>query len=328
MMFARSVFQGRGPVSPPQDGGDDGGDQTPSARPDATNTGYTNAAGYPGSLTTGPTTFESDTTYSFMEFTDGTFIGSTGTPVSNVTFFGCRFVATGDINVALFGDNITFSYCSFEPGGVSAPPVSYAQGYQYGISADGSYNSSVEKLTVENCDIWGFGNGIDVAGSTQAKPQVYRNNWIHDPRADGGIDHTDGLGNMNSANSSYVVIDNNVIEGVGNTNALAFQGGTHDHFTITNNLFGGYGYTLSIYDTGTNITFTDNVFSTRYECGFGPLREDWTTYSGLVWARNKWMVPAGAAWGNPAHDGKFWLPFSGSLSGDDSLTVSDADYGA
>lgn len=296
-------------------------------RPGPTNTGYRNAPGYPGSLTTGPSTIQSGATYSFMLFSGGTFIGSVANPVSNVTFLGCRFVATGDINIALFGDNITFNYCSLEPAAVSTPPVAYNQGYQYGIEADGSYNAFVQQLTVQNCDIWGFGNGIDVAGSTQAKPQVYRNNWIHDPRADGGIDHTDALGNMNAANSSYVVIDNNVIEGIGNTNALAIQGGTHSNFTITNNLFGGYGYTLSMYDTVSNITFTDNVFSTRINCVFGPMRENWPGYPGLVWRRNKWMVPAGAAWGTPSNDGKFWMPVAGARgAGADNPFVSTTDY--
>jgi hypothetical protein len=302
----------------------DGGEA--AARPDSTNTGYLNAPGYSGSLASGPGTVVSNTTYSHMEFSGGTFIGSLSTPVSNVTFYGCRFVATGEVNTALFGDNITFEYCSFEPADASAAPVTYAQGYQYGIVASGSYNSFVEKLTVLNCDMWGLANGIDVFGSTQAKPHVFRNNWIHDPRDDGGVDHTDGLGNQSGGGSShYVVIDNNVIEAVGNTNAIAFQGGTYNNMTITNNLFGGYGYTLSVYDTAPNLAFTDNVFSTRYQNSFGPLREDWTAYSGLVWQRNRWHVPSGAAWGTPANDGKFWMPVAGASS-DDSTFVSDTDY--
>lgn len=322
-MLFRSLFVGRG-AAVTIDGGPD--DPT-SGRPGPTNTGYLNATGYPGSLTTGPDTIASNTTYEFMEFADGTFIGSSENPVSNVTFFGCRFVAVGDVNAALFGDNITFRYCSFEPGGTSTTPVSYTDGYQYGIVASGSYNSFVEQLTVENCDMWGFANGIDAYGSTQAKPHVFRNNWLHDPRDDNdGVDHTDGIGNMSGSGSShYVVIDNNVIEGIANTNAIAYQGGTYDHMTLTNNLFGGYGYTLSVYASVTNLTFTDNVFSTKYECVFGPLREDWTSYSGTVWQRNKWMVPAGAAWGSPTNDGKFWMPVAGE-SDNDSTFTSSTDY--
>lgn len=318
-MLLRSPFSGRGVVIA-------GGGDLSLARPDATNTGYVNAPDYPGALTSGPGTIASNTTYSFKEFTGGTFVGANGAPVSNVTFIGCRFVATGDVNVALFGDNITFQYCSFEPGGTSSPPVSHAQGYQYGIVGSGSYYSYVEQLTVENCDIWGFANGIDVKGSTQAKPHVFRNNWIHDPRGDGGVDHTDGLGNQSGTGSShYVVIDNNVIEGIGTTQAIAWQGGTYSHMTVTNNLVGGYGYTMSFDGTFTNLTFTDNLFSTRYTCTWGPLREDVTGYTGLLWRRNKWMVPSGAAWGNPANDGKFWMPVAGASS-NDSTFVSSTDY--
>jgi hypothetical protein len=295
------------------------------SRPGPTNTGYVNAPGYPGSLTTGGA-IASNTTYSFKRFSGGTFIGSAGSPVSNVTFIGCRFDATGDINVALFGDNITFNYCTFEPSSVTSPPVSYNQGYQYGIVAGGPYNSFAQKLTVQNCNIWGFGNAIDVAGSTQAKPHVFRNNWIHDPRADGGIDHTDGLGSYSGGKtSSYVVIDNNVIEGVGNTNALGFQAGTWTNFTITNNLFGGFGFTMSIYAGVTNLTFTDNTYSTRYPVIFGPMREDWGSYPGTVWRRNKWSHPAGAAWGNAADNGKFWMPVSGSSQNSATFT-STTDY--
>lgn len=296
-------------------------------RPDATNTGYSNAPGYPGSLTTGPTTITSGTTYSFMEFLDGIFMGTVDNPLSNVTFHGCRFAAVGDVNIALFGDNFTFSYCTIEPKNSPTKPVAYNAGYQYGIEADGGWYSFVEQLTLDHCDIWGFGNAIDINGSTQAKPQVFTNNWIHDPRLDGGIDHTDGLGTItpDGGASSYVIIDNNVIEGVGNTNALAFQGGTYDHYMITNNVFGGYGFTLSMYTSSTNLTFTDNTYSTMYAPTYGPMREDWTGYAGFVWRRNKWSVPSGAGWGNPAHDGWFWMPVSGASS-DDTRFVSQVDY--
>jgi hypothetical protein len=295
------------------------------ARPGPTNTGHVNAPGYTGSLTAFSGTIQSNTTYTFRSF-NGAAVGSAASPVANVTFYGCRFRATGDLNVALFGDNITFDYCTFEPTSVTSPPVSYSQGYQYGIVAGGPYNSFAQKLTVQNCNIWGFGNAIDVTGSTQAKPQVFRNNWIHDPRADGGIDHTDGLGSYSGGGTSrYVVIDNNVIEGVGNTNALGFQAGTWSNFTITNNLFGGFGYTMSIYANVSNLTFTDNVFSTRYPVNFGPMREGWGSYPGTVWRRNKWHHPAGAAWGNAAHDGRYWMPVSGSSQNSATFT-SATDY--
>jgi hypothetical protein len=312
------------PDSPPVD----------SDWPDATNTGYLNAPGYPGSLTTwsGGDVTSSGGTYQFRDVVGGIAIGSSGSHVSNVTFIGCRFRAAGDLNVVLFGDNITFQYCSFEPENLLPPPVSRAEGYGYGIAANGAYLAEVQKLTVENCDFWGFANAIDAAGSTQAKPHVFRNNWFHDSRDDGGIDHTDGIGALNNDNGgSYVVIDHNTIESVANTNAIAFQfssTGFH-HFTITNNLLGGWNYAINfggVYpdtanSTAHDIIFTGNTFSTRLPIQNGVNYQAWHTTSGSVWSNNRWKVPSGAAWGNIAHDGWFWLPTPGAQG-----TVNDVNY--
>jgi hypothetical protein len=293
-----------------------------STRPGSTNTGYRNAPGYPGTLTPFTGSLRSNTTYSFKSFIGGIDVGTSSVALTGVKFFGCLFKAAGDVLVRLYGDNHTFDYCSFEPN-VAASPASYSSGYQYGLCANGGWYTNVGKLTVTNCDMWGFANGIDCIGSTQAKPHVFRNNWIHDARADGGVDHTDGIGFMGgSGSSSYVVVDNNVIESVGNTNGIAWQGGTYDHFTITNNLISGWGYAVNISGTTSNMTFTDNVFSTRLKCDWGPLYPSsfWVT-AGSIWRRNKWMVPVGAAWGNPAHDGWFWRPTGGG-----SGTASDTPY--
>jgi hypothetical protein len=281
---------------------------------DITNTGYRNAPNYPGSLTTGATPITNNTTYNFKQF--GTIdVGSTGTPAQNVTFNGCLFkaAAPGDKLVGLFGDNITFNYCSFEPNATFSPGVrcSYANSYQYGISADGSYGSFVQKLTMDHCDLWGFGNAIDINGSTQAKPQVFTNCWIHDAADDNGAAyHTDGIGSLNPGDTgSYIVIDRCTIESPGNTNGIAFQEGVYDHLTITNNYFGGFGYTVAVWQTNTYTTFTDNTFSTKLLPVFGPCYpHNFSTTTGSVWRRNKWKVPAGAAWGNPTHDGWFWIP--------------------
>jgi hypothetical protein len=130
-----------------------------------------------------------------------------------------------------------------------------------------------------------------------------------------------------SGSSSHVVVDNNVIESVGNTNGIAWQGGTYDHFTITNNLISGWGYAVNISGTTSNMTFTDNVFSTRLKCDWGPLYPSsfWVT-AGSIWRRNKWMVPVGAAWGNRAHDGWFWRPTrAGSGTASDTAYVSQVD---
>jgi hypothetical protein len=156
---------------------------------DATNTGYKHAPGLSGSLSTFKGTIESGQTYRFFDFPQGLAIGSSSLHPTNVTFVGCRFAsnAVGDANVAVYGDNITFDYCTFEPNRVSAPPTAYAQGYQYGI--DQRYAG---RVTVDHCDFWGWGNGIQLGWSSQAKPFVVRNSWFHDARDDGGgVDHTD-----------------------------------------------------------------------------------------------------------------------------------------
>ena len=102
--------------------------------PDATNTGYRNAPDYPGSLAawTGGA-IQSNRTYNFIDFGSMS-IGSVSSPVSNVTFHGCRFksIEVNGALVTLYGDNITFDYSSFEPG-VAAPPTPFNQSYQYGL---------------------------------------------------------------------------------------------------------------------------------------------------------------------------------------------------
>lgn len=212
----------------------DGPDGLGGCFPGPTTTGPAAAPDWPGAFTgVGATPVTSDTTYNFKTF-DGVSVGSVATPVSNVTFHGCQFktVAVEDSNVVLFGETgaggngITFEYCSFEPG-VAAPPTPFSQSYQYGIVADGSYGSFVERLVVDHCDIWGFGNAIAIEGSTQTNPHVFTNNYIHDAADDGGgIYHTDGIGDLSGTGiGSYVVVSHNTISTAGNTNGLVFGGG-------------------------------------------------------------------------------------------------------
>ena len=305
----------------------------PSGWPDATNTGYRNAAGYTGSLADGSAiTIASNQTYNHLAFPPGLGVGSSTALVQNVTFNGCRFYGTnvGNALVVLFGDNITFNYCSFEPG-VAAPPVPYNQSYQYGLAGNGGYYSVIQQLTVSHCDFWGFGNAIDTQGSTQAKPHLFEHNWIHDAANDGGaLYHTDGIGAESGAGTgSYVTMNHNTIISVGNTNGIAYQAGTYDHFTVTNNLLSGFGYTVAIW-ANTSTIFTGNTCSTLLQPTYGPLYPQtfWTGGTSL-WRNNKWKVPAGAAWGNPAHDGWFWIPTPGDLSSsgyNDSSVVSLTDY--
>ena len=308
-------------------------DASVSAWPDQTNTGYRHAPGCTGPLTPwSGGTIQSGMTYSCIDFAPGLSVGAMSAPVQNVTFRGCRFhgVAVGNALVVLYGDNISFDYCSFEPG-ATAPPCAYEQSYQYGLAGNGGYYSVIEQLTVTHCDFWGFGNAIDTQGSTRAKPHVFRDNWIHDASADGGgMYHTDGIGAESGVGTgSYVVIDHNTIESQGNTNGIAYQAGHYDHFTMTRNLFGGFGYTVALLGGATDTTFTDNTFSTRLAVDWGPLygSDFWTT-SGSTWRRNRWKVPSGAAWGNPAHDGWFWVPdASGNSGASDMPFVSETDFG-
>jgi len=289
----------------------------PAGFPNNCTTGYKAAPDYPGSLTNFSGTIQSGQTYKFKRFSGGTSVGSRNTPVSNVTFYGCLFEATGDLNVALFGNNITFEYSTFAPTGERAPPISYNQGYQYGIEANGGYYSNVQRLTVSNSEFWGFANAIDVGGSNQANPHVYRGNYLHDARADGGVDHTDGIGELNGGSQSYVVIDNNTIIGNGNTNGIAYQSGPADHFTVTNNYLSGYGYMINIGGGNgpKNITFTDNVWGTNFQQAYGP----WYSWSGTgnIWRNNKihYVNPIRIQGDNansyvfkPSDDGKFWTP--------------------
>ena len=106
------------------------------------------------------------------------------------------------------------------------------------------------------------------------------------------------------------------------------------HFTVTNNLFGGFGYTVN-FDTdsggaASNITFTDNTYTTALAPQYGPLfNTSGVLSTGSLWRRNKWLVPAGAQWGLPQHDGYFWMPVAADNhfpNQDDSLFVSLTDY--
>ena len=311
--------------------------------PNQYNTGYEYAPGYPGNLTTysptangtscsGPIT--SNTTYQFCNFVGGVNVGSSTTPVTKVTFLGDDFDGNeiGNALVVLFGNNITFNYDSITPA-LSAPPATNTANYEYGIIADGGYYSHVGQLTVENSNIWGFGNAIDVTGSTQSGPQVYENNYIHDACYNddtcpslAALNHTDGIGDLNSGDTdSYVTINHNTISSLGNTNAIAYQEGPYSNFTVTNNYFSGFGYTVHIGSQGpTNSTFTGNVFATDFEPFFGPLyggSNFETASDGNTWSDNTYYVTPGTTWMNPAVNGLYWWPSDdfGSANGQDPL---------
>lgn len=283
--------------------------------PNASNTGYKNAPGYPGQLTTFTGTIQSGQTYRFYNFPSGL---SVPTGVNNVTFVGCRFASNAlvDANVSVYGDNIKFDYSTFEPSVVAAPPATYNQGYQYGIDQRGAQG----QITIDHSDFWGWGNAIQFGGSSQAKPFVVRNSWFHDARDDGGIDHTDAI-LENYGGPSYMVFDHNTIVSVGNTNGLALQNGDktgYKNVIVTNNYFSGLGYTINMcgYFQGcSNITFTDNVFGTDIKPVWGPLY-GWEDGAGNLWRRNKWRVAPNGYYQNSADDGKYWWP-DGTLNSSD-----------
>jgi len=307
--------------------------------PNATNTGYLNAPGYPGHLTNcSNIAIHSNTTYSYCDFPDGVRVGSSSAPVNNVTFYGSHFHGNMVQNalVTLFGNNITFDYSSFTPN-LSAPPATSTANYEYGLEADGAYYSHVGKLTVEHSDFWGFGNAIDVTGSTQSAPQVYQDNYIHDacynngncPSASAHY-HTDGIGDLDSGDKdSYVTINHNTIVSEGNTNGIAYQYGPYDHFTITNNYFSGFGYFVHIGISGpTNSTFTGNVFGSNINPTFGAIY-GWTKRTNIwhgntvhyVASTNSYLSfngggkPAGRI--TVANNGEFW---------DSNNTISKVDH--
>src|SRR5271165_5914341 len=107
-------------------GGGGGGGGLP-VFPDGTSTGYENTPGYPGSLTDGSAiTITSNTSYQFYANLGGGSIGTSGTPVSNVTFTGCCWANSGisAICALLFGTNLTFINCTFQPAPLASWPPS------------------------------------------------------------------------------------------------------------------------------------------------------------------------------------------------------------
>ena len=294
--------------------------------PNASNTGYKNAPGYPGSLATFSGSVQSNTTYSFKYFPGGLDIPP---GVNNVTFIGCRFTSnsTDNANVTIIGDNITFNYSTFEPKPEkdSAPPVTFSNGYQYAINQAERNGVHGGKITVDHSDFWGWGNGIQFYWSSQSKPLIVKNSWFHDAREDGEIsmgrtiDHTDAILSNDGSNQSYIVIDHNTIVSLGNTNGLALQydGHSYDHVTVTNNYFSGFSYTVNIGGDGhlTNSIFTDNTFGTDLRPVYGPLY-GWGG-SNNTWRRNKWHIAPGTTWSAASNDGKFWTPNG----------ISSTDYG-
>lgn len=326
------------------------------AFPTGASVGYENAPGYPGSLTDGSgITVASNTTYRFLINPGGGSIGADGAPVSNVTFYGCAFANSGQNAIAAlcFGTNLTFINCTFQPAPFASwPPslknstVPQASGMQYGICADGTqavpgtFNTWAVNLVIRNCDFWGFGNGGArlANGSTQANPFVFHYNYVHNLRLNTNtLDHQDGVGAPGGGDIAYAQFTNNTINTAGDTNAIIYGAANSavTNLTVSGNLFGGYGFTVAFLNAAsniTNLTFTGNTYTTELLPAFGPLYDQSIlTSSGLTWRGNKWLVPAGAAWGHAQYNGYFWVPgFTSNASPTlDELTaglVSTSDF--
>lgn len=311
--------------------------------------GYQNSPGYPGSLTPsslGYTGLVTGTTYKYLDFTADEM---RGIQTSNVTFIGCRFLTNdvGDASAAgsFSGSwpnctNVTFSYCTFGSS-VTNPPVAYGQGNQYCI--DQRY---IGGLTVDHCDMWGFGEAIELNGSSAAHPTQITNNYIHDCSADGGgIYHVDGiLSNNGGTGVQYVTVSGNtIVIQPENTNCIGFQavgGGAlpYSNLTITNNYISGDNTSVDVGGhTGTactNITFTGNVMGSDYKPN-NTFIYDGTGFTGpgSIWSGNKFYVPASspfsspsAAWLAAGNSGLYWYPGDGMPATGASIIGHAADF--
>ena len=173
---------------------------------------------------------------------------------------------------------------------------------------------------------------------------MFDHTWIHDACPDNTY-HTDGIGLPGGGVASYVQITSNQISSVGNTNGLAYQvtvsgsPASYDHFTITGNLIGGFGYTIQLngglypaLQPATATTFTGNTYTTLLECTTGPLYDNsFISLPDWLWRNNRWLVPAGAWWGHAQYSGYYWVPGFTSNAGPalDELAaglVSTTDY--
>lgn len=313
--------------------------RTLTAFPDASNTGYEHAPGYSGNLADcSSIRIKNNATYRFCNFPDGLAIGNGNDHPTNVTFIGCRFASNNvnDANVADYGNNITFSYSTFEPNTVppgseptspNATAISASNSYEYGIDLrdDGA-------LTVDHSDFWGFSDAVQFSYSSEASPVIISNSWIHNPSLDPtGAAHVDGI--LDSYGGvSHMTFDHNTIAGNGNTQGLALQGGVkYDHVTITNNYFSGFGYTVCVgsHTLSTNVVFTGNVWGTDIEPAYGPMYDGgvFTTPGlGNDWRGNTIHVMPGTSWMATTNDGLYWWPDDGDPANSHQIIGHLSDY--
>ena len=313
--------------------------------------GFAAAPGYPGSLTASSVanlvsgTPGNPKVYSFLDFDAGT--GGTDLwNVHDVTFIGCRFQSNrvDYFNVHVASANMTFKYCSFtprkalytSPPGAAWPSAAVGQnttvqttdvncingnsGYQYGVFID-----SGGPVTMQHCDVWGYGNAIDFMATTAS--MVLDNCWIHDAaNASPQGYHTDGPGYLNGTTPPQnITISNCTIASLGNTNGIAWQAATsaYKNIVMTGNYLSGFGYTAALFLPGNggaqNCLFQDNILATDIQAVWGPIYGSpaaMFTGSTNKWRGNKLKVypgtqPRSGAWQfTAADDGKFLWPDS------------------
>ena len=334
-----------------------------------------------------PTTLQSNHTYAFCWYKNtcspgascnGSTLGHSGSPVSNVKFIGDLFDADSNGPSAECGgtycDNndltmycsggCVFDYDTFKPYDLAVPdqpmpnhttavdddhvPIAHGTTYVdgYGIVCACGSGTQGNGFTFEYDDMWGYGSGIVVGTNSSSTPNLIENNWLHDT-ADCDDDrptcteHPDGIGMVNTgSSSSYVTLNhNNMPFANGDTNDIAFQSGTYNHLTITNNVLAGDGYMTAVWGSSSDVTFTGNVWTNYAEPLYGPLylgQDFWTT-SGSAWAHNKFeWDPTGVSpfyqWGpgngdaDPAtasQSGMCWVP----TTSDSQNNLSTTDYG-
>jgi hypothetical protein len=271
--------------------------------------------------------------------------------VSNITFVGCRFQSnnlTGaNVTVQNTCSNITFSYCTLVPrtavvssipnaawpaasagqgidvnnqAGKAPYQIVRTQGYQYG------FNLLAAPITIDHCDMWGWGNAIQIAELTAGV--TITDNWIHDARHDGStstndggfLDHTDGPGYLASnVGCSNVTVKHNTIAAIGNTHGIAFQNsapGTtaFSNLTLVNNYLSGFGNCSNPGGGApiSNVTHTDNIFGTDlppsagYIYGFNFTTQFTATTN--IWRRNQIKIGSGGTPLSGGFDGAYVWP--------------------
>ena len=272
---------------------------------------------WPGNFTggTNPTitsgTLGNANIYAFYDITYGPLLAT----VQHVVFVGCRFQMSGDntfaVQVGYQAADIHFFYCSFVPniaivsapktaGGPSWPSAGAGMNLTdpnttYQIPSDQGYDTGIELyahgtnqgppvglVQIDHCDLWGGGGSIFQSGGGSGGTSV-TDCWMHDPSGTVPLGyHINGIGNTNYGNLSNFTMRHNVVCGLGNNQALAFQNHdpycTYNNLIIDNNYFSwGGSYVAQLFYTSgmrpsqtavTNCQFTNNIYSTAYRTAF------------------------------------------------------------